>query len=244
MNTPSVHEQDDLRYAEYVLGVLDADQRTALEQDIRDNPLVATAVFQWEQRLLPLSEELAPSMPPAYVWARIRAELGFTKGETTVRPIARSEWWNNLLLWRWIGIGASLAAAASVALWVAVPRAVPTPSTISASYMASTIKQDNGDTGWTATMDMQHERMIVVPAHPEALAQGKSPELWLIPAGKKPMSLGMIARDKPTSIALRADLMSALSATAVLAVSAEPAGGSPSGQPTGPVVAKGIITGA
>ncbi len=242
MNTPATPDHDDPRYAEYVLGVLDAAARAAIEQEMRDNPHAATAVSLWQQRLLPLAEEIDPSTPPAYVWARIRADLKLSEPGTSARP--RASLWNNLALWRWLGIGASVVAAASIAIMLTVPRPVTTPPAISASYMASAIEQDNGSTGWTATMDLQHARMIVVPASPATLASGKSPELWLIPAGKKPISLGVIAGDKPTSIALRAELLSQLSATAVLAVSVEPAGGSPTGQPTGAVMAKGAITSA
>jgi anti-sigma-K factor RskA len=109
--------------------------------------------------------------------------------------------------------------------------------------MVASIEQDNGVAGWTATMDLQHHRMLVVPATPAALASGRDAELWLIPPGGKPLSLGVIARTKPTSVNLRPDLLAQLSARALLAVSVEPRGGSPTGQPTGPVVAKGAISG-
>ena len=85
-------------------------------------------------------------------------------------------------------------------------------------------------------------RMVVVPATPVAFAQGRAPELWLIPAGGKPISVGMIARDKPTTLALDPALLARLGPTAALAVSVEPLGGSPTGQPTGAVVAKGAIS--
>jgi hypothetical protein len=45
---------------------------------------------------------------------------------------------------------------------------------VSAGYMGSTIQQDNGVTGWTATMDLQHARMVVVLATPVAFAQGRA----------------------------------------------------------------------
>jgi anti-sigma-K factor RskA len=110
--------------------------------------------------------------------------------------------------------------------------------------MVSAIQQDNGITGWTATMDLQHGRMIVVPAAPAAFAQGRAPELWLIPAGQKPISVGMITPDKPTTLKLDPALLARLGPTALLAVSVEPVGGSPTGQPTGPVIAKGAISGS
>ena len=241
MTTTDTPDDDDLRYAEYVLGVLDAVARAAVEQEMAGSPQVVAAVSRWQQRLLPLAEEIGPSSPPAYVWARIRADLHLAEPAGKARP--RTSWWDNLALWRWFGIGAGALAAASIALMLTTSQPVTTPPAISASYMASTLQQDNGSTGWTATMDLQHARMIVVPAGPETLAPGKSPELWLIPAGHKPISLGLIASNKPTSIALPAQLLSQLSATAVLAVSVEPAGGSPTGQPTGTILAKGAIIG-
>lgn len=73
---------------------------------------------------------------------------------------------------------------------------------------------------------------------------GKAPELWLIPPGQKPIALGMIGSKGSTTVKLSPALLAQLSAKALLAVSVEPPGGSPTGQPTGPVIAKGIISGA
>ncbi len=90
-------------------------------------------------------------------------------------------------------------------------------------------------------MDLQHARMVVVPAKPHTLPAGRAPELWLIPAGQKPIAVGMIAASGPTTIELSRALVARLGPTAALAVSVEPPGGSPTGQPTGPVIAKGSI---
>ncbi|KZC21761.1 MULTISPECIES: anti-sigma factor [Rhodanobacter] len=240
MNTPTDHRDDNLRHAEYVLGVLDAAARAAVEREIRDDPQAAAAVAAWQRRLMPLTDEVEASTPAPYVWARIRDALQLAEPAV---PRPRPGLWNNLNLWRWLGLGASVVATASVVVMLAQPHRATTPTTTRAGYMAATIEQDNGVTGWTATMDLQHARMIVVPATPVAFAPGRTPQLWLIPPGEKPVSLGVIARDRPTSIALRADLLARLDARALLAVSVEPSGGSPTGQPTGPVVAKGAIGG-
>lgn len=244
MNTPTDDGNHDLRYAEYVLGVLDADARAAVAHEIRNTAEAATAVALWQRRLLPLSDTIAEVTPAPYVWARIHDALQFGAPLRTPVPAQpRTRLWDNLALWRWLGIGASLAAAALVVV-VSLPRVVPTPAVVSAGYMASTIQQDNGATGWTATMDLQHSRMVVVPATPVAFASGRAPELWLIPAGGKPIAVGMIARDKPTTLTLDPGLLARLGPTAALAVSVEPVGGSPTGQPTGAVIAKGAISGA
>jgi anti-sigma-K factor RskA len=67
-------------------------------------------------------------------------------------------------------------------------------------------------------------------------------ELWLIPAGDKPHSLGLIAPGRPVRIEVPRDLVERISAESALAVSMEPPGGSPTGQPTGPVIASGKLT--
>lgn len=241
MNTPAHENDEDLRYAEYVLGVLDGEARAAVAQDIERSPTAAAAVARWERDLLPLTEEIVDVAPAPYVWPRISDALNLT---SPAREPPRKGLWNNLPLWHWIGIGASAVAVASLLILATPPRPAPTPAPVAVStgYMVSSIQQDNGVTGWTATMDLQNARMVVVPAAPTAFEQGHAPELWLIPAGQKPISVGMILPDKPTTLALDPVLLSRLGPTAALAVSVEPVGGSPTGQPTGPVIAKGAIS--
>jgi anti-sigma-K factor RskA len=240
MSTPVLENDDDLRYAEYVLGVLDADARAAVARELESSPAAAATVAVWERNLLPLTDEIADLTPASYVWARI---LDALKLGAPARATARKGLWNNLALWHWIGIGASAVAVASLMIVLSTPRPSPlAPVAASAGYMVSIIQQDNGVTGWTATMDLQNARMVVVPATPAAFAQGRAPELWLIPSGQKPISVGMILPDKPTTLVLDPALLSRLGPTAALAVSVEPVGGSPTGQPTGPVIAKGAIS--
>jgi anti-sigma-K factor RskA len=237
MNTPAEDGNDDLRYAEYVLGVLDAGARAAVAHEVETTSEAAVAVALWQRRLMPLADDIDDVAPAPYVWARIHDTLHLDEPSRT--PPSKGLW-DNLPLWRWLGIGASAVAVALLVV-VSLPRMALTPTVVSAGYMASTIQQDNGSTGWTATMDLQHARMVVVPAMPVAFAEGRAPELWLIPAGGKPISVGMIARDKPVTLALDPALLARLGPTAALAVSVEPIGGSPTGQPTGPVIGKGTI---
>lgn len=238
MNTPADDGNNHLRYAEYVLGVLDADLRAEVAREVETSSEAATAVALWQRRLMPLADTITDVAPAPYVWARIHHALGL---DTPTRAKPKSGGlWNNLPLWHWLGIGASALAVALLVV-VSLPRSAPTPAVVNASYMAATIQQDDGSAGWTATMDPQRGRMVVVPATPIAFETGRAPELWLIPAGGKPIAVGMIAHDKPTTIALDAALVAQLGPTALLAVSVEPIGGSPTGQPTGAVVAKGAI---
>ena len=243
MNTPLDREpEEDLRYAEYVLGVLDADARAMVERELETDPHAAAEVARWREYLLPLAEDIAPAAPPDFVWARIVGELRFDKPAHGELPAtARANWWNRLALWRGLALGAAAVAVAFIIAFLVVPRSSIVPPKPQVAYMASTITQNNGQVGWTATMDVQHARMVVVPAKPQTLPRGRAAELWLIPAGQKPIPVGMIASNAPTTLTLDAALVARLGPTAALAVSVEPPGGSPTGQPTGPVIAKGSI---
>lgn len=241
MNTPLDHNNSQLRYAEYVLGVLDADARADVAHEVSASDEAATAVMLWQRRLQPLSEEVASVTPPAYVWTRIHETLRLVAPTRERADVARPGLWHNLRFWHWLGLGASTLAAACLVLLLATSgqRGVSHPPAI--PFMASTITQTNGQVGWTATMDVQQARIIVVPVTPASFAQGKAPQLWLVPAGQKPISVGMIAADAATTLTLDRALIARLGPTAALAVSVEPIGGSPTGQPTGPVIATGAI---
>lgn len=235
MNSPADDDSGDLRYAEYVLGVLDADARAVLEREIASSSAAAAAAAQWRRRLEPLVEEISPETPPEVLWEHIRAALD--ADARNVRP--RRGLWENLRLWHWLalGSGALLAAACAALVFMAVHQG-PSPPI---PYMAATITETNGQVGWTATMDLRHARMIVVPASPQPVRPNRTPELWLIPSGGKPIAVGLISTHAPTTLTLNAHLLTRLGPTARLAVSIEPHGGSPTGQPTGPVVATGAI---
>ena len=239
MNTPLHDDNDsDLRYAEYVLGVLDADARAAVEREMLESDAAAAAVALWRRRLLPLAAEIADLEPPARLWQRIRTELRLVAPARSERSAGL---WENVRLWHWLSLAAgAVAAACIVALFLVVrrPTAPPNP------YMASTLAQTSGGVGWTATVDIKNARIIVVPAAPQSFAAGRAPELWLIAKGEKPIAVGMISTTAPITLPLGGALLQRVGPTAVLAVSVEPPGGSPTGQPTGPVIATGVIASA
>lgn len=239
MNTPFEDDRNNLRYAEYVLGVLDADTRAAVAREVIENDEAATAVARWQRHLMPLAQTLPEVTPPAYVWARILQALHLDNPREAT-PAPRRSLLENLRLWQWIGMGASVVAVACIVVMLrtVTPTVHEAPAV---TLMVSSIKQTNGVAGWTATMDLSRKEMIVVPATPVAYAKDRSTQLWLIPAGGKPISVGVFTPDATNVLPLNSSLLAQLGPTASLAVSVEPLGGSPTGQPTGPVVAQGSI---
>lgn len=236
MSTP-LDDNSELRYAEYVLGVLDADARADVEREIASNGAAAAAVELWRRRLLPLAQEIAQREPPPHVWAQIRSALQFDAPAAGRPRDARPGIWGSLPFWHRLSLATSaLAAACIVALLLLVRHPAP-----AVPYMASTLTQTDGRIGWTATMDIEKARLIIVPGAPQSFTTGRAPELWLIAKGEKPIAVGMISAGRPVTLPLGPALLSRVGPTAVLAVSVEPPGGSPTGQPTGPVIATGAI---
>ncbi len=72
-------------------------------------------------------------------------------------------------------------------------------------------------------------------------ASGRDFELWMIEGNNPPVSMGVIPAGPTAHIEIAPEAREKLGLGAVLAVSLEPAGGSPTGQPTGPVVAAGDL---
>lgn len=239
MNPTPADNNPDLRYAEYVLGVLDATARAQVEREIATNAAVAAKVATWQERLQPLVEELEPQSPPDYVWHRIRQELGLP-APSVHEPRARRKpgLWSSLRFWRWLTLGAGTVAAACIVLLLAL---APMWKPASLDYMSTVLTQTNGEAGWTVAMDRHHARIAVLPARPPAVARFRVLELWLIPQAGRPIGIGIVAPYMPTALTVDAKLARKLAPNAVLAVSVEPPGGSPTGRPTGPVIAEGMI---
>jgi anti-sigma-K factor RskA len=245
MSTPADHDPD-LRGAEYALGVLDADERRAFERAAETDPALRAAVERWQHRLALLAEDLRPLPVPTRVWTRIERDLGFLPVRQSPKPEA-SSWWNSLRIWRAVGVGASVAAVALAIVNVVAlrePRG-PAPGVVASAngYMVATLARPDGIAHWTATVDLRRREMVIVPAVTMTVGAGRATELWLIPPGGKPVALGVFPADAPARMALPEPIVAQLSGRAVLAVSIELPGGSPTGQPTGPVVATGPMHG-
>jgi len=240
---PAADDGDDLLAAECALGVLEGAERdSALRRRLRE-PGFDRAVEAWEDRLAGLTGGIAPVAPPAEVWAGIVKQLESGGGVVELR-LRRS-----LAAWRAVAASAgAVAAALAVALiWPHPPPALTggqlTASTAEHSpaleqVMTARMTGANGPTVFVAVVDPQSHVIVVTPAT-VSVTKGRSPELWLIPAGGKPIALGLAAFGRSVRLNPKIDIGDP--ARAILAMSMEPLGGSPTGQPTGPVVATGAL---
>jgi anti-sigma-K factor RskA len=97
--------------------------------------------------------------------------------------------------------------------------------------------------GWLLTLARAGDGgvQISVAAQPGLTPEaGRDYELWALPSGGKPVSLGLLPQLGRARLTLEAT-RAALLAAGGLAVSVEPMGGSPTGQPTGEVRYQGTL---
>ena len=107
--------------------------------------------------------------------------------------------------------------------------------------LVAVLQQEPTAPAFLLTVDPQSRTLVVrrVSATPEA---GRSYELWLISSQfPTPKSLGVVGNDEFTQRQIPGNFDVATLRAASYAVSLEPAGGSPSGVPTGPVLFTGKI---
>ncbi|HBS61785.1 MAG TPA: hypothetical protein DEB32_03440 [Stenotrophomonas sp.] len=236
----------DILAGEYVLGVLDAAQRAEVEQRIARDPGFARLVSQWENRLAPLLDSLGTEAVPAHLWPRIRTSLGWPSVGATPRAWQRTGFWQGMTaLAAVVALVAVLARRDVVPVAPVAPPVAVTPTTPAepeqATRPVTPLLHDDGSPGWLASVDKAHGKVLMVPVPAPADAAGRAPELWLIPAGGAPRSLGLVSINRAHTVAVPDMLRDALVNGSVLAITLEPSGGAPQGIPTGPVIAKGDI---
>ena len=211
-------EQVDYLAAEFVLGTLRGPARRRFARLITDRADVRFAVWRWERHLSELANGLTPHTPRRRVWQNIRRRIELSQ----TKP-------NFLQQWRglWLALPTAIAAA-----WLAIVL-LPTPS---ADRIAVFVDQ-NAETLWVISADLDTGLLQTEAITAPAAASNTSYELWvLLPAGP-PQSLGLLpVTGGSVETRISAQLIAALTAAGRLAISLEPEGGSPTGQPTGPVV--------
>ncbi len=225
-------EDGKLTAAEYVLGVLGGSERRAVERRIASDQVLAREVAFWEKQLGSLADGIPSVAPPASAWTNIAAALD----RAEQRAAQRGGLWQSLNFWRGLAVGTSALAAACLAALIYVGAVSPPPTPLVAQLGA-----EGGKTGFVAAVNSGGGTLTIVPAALLSAEEQKAMELWLIPPGDKPHSLGLIDPNKPVTIKVPQDLVTRVNNEAVLAVSLEPPGGSPTGQPTGPVIANGKL---
>ena len=219
--------------AEYVLGVLGAAERRDFERRLAQEPRSAP-------RSNTGSSGSARSRPRSSRSIRRRKPGRGSRRRSTEpmhRAARRGGLWNSLPFWRWAAIGSAAVAAASIAaLVVRRPRA-------GSERAAGRQARRQQRPGRFRRRDRSGAQR---PDHRPGLGDQREPARAGTVADRARRQAALARPDRGgtrrSTSTCRPNLIQRIAADATLAVSLEPPGGSPTGQPTGPVIANGKLT--
>ena len=225
---PPERDDDSLLAAEYVLRLLPPDEARAFAERLASEPALRDEVAFWAERLSGLDAEFSEEPPRAAVKETLMARLF---GDTAPSV------WQRLGLWQGLSF-ASLLLAGFFAwqLLQAPPQEIPGRGPLYVSEIAA----DDQSLRVLAVYDSDAGELQINRTAGQA-ASGRVLELWAIAEGAAPVSLGVLPEAQTTGVSLPEQFRAQV-ADLTLAISDEPPGGSPTGQPTGAVLAVGTVT--
>ena len=218
----------DALCGEYLLGTLRGAARRRFERALREEPRVALRFSQWAQTYAPRYSNMIDVSPSAESWKRLERELQLSR--------YRTPWHRRVALWR------AFAIAVTAALAFAIGLPILRPDVRESATLPIAQLQGKADAARVTAMLGRDGRTLELRAtRPVIAGPAQSYELWLLPAeGGAPLSLAVLG-SLDARFAVPQAHAGRLRSGAKFAVSVEPAGGSPTGAPTGPVILIGEI---
>jgi anti-sigma-K factor RskA len=226
--------RDDLDLVdEYVLGLIDGADREAFELRLEDEPDLRAAVARSRDRFVEL-DLTAPALPlDEALWtpvARIQRVIGL--GDKPASPPANLPGPPSGRLRRYFGT--ALAAGIGLAIGAAVSLTTLQPDPI-----VLTVLVDAAGTPLAVVEDFGSAEARVRFVADVAVPEGRQMQVWTLPSPETgPVSLGLL--QGPAGQVLRGPDLTRPAEGQLYEITLEQLGGSPTGRPTGPVVAKGF----
>lgn len=220
----------DLLAGEYVLGLLADAARCRFERLTMDSPGLRASLNFWEERFAAWSLTLSPVEPPKHLWWRLMGQIRRERAP-------RREVFGNAFWRAW-----AVAATLVIAVIVVTERFAPPPEVKPAAV--ALVSDAKGQPLWLISVHPEVRRIDMKVIRPNPPPPGKSYELWMLPGSGNPVPMGLMNSEGLASETVTPELLAKLAQARGLAISIEPAGGSPTGLPTGPVVYTAAIVSA
>ncbi len=217
----------DALCGEYAVGTLRGLARRRFERALKEEPPVAARLQYWQSMFAPAYADAIEVSPSPALWKRLELSIGLAR--------YRTPWHKRMEFWRIWAVGATAALALAVGLTSVLPTINNSTSTVIAQLAGKT-----DIPAVTAALSADNSTLQLHAARPIIAGPNQSYELWLLPPQGDPISLAVLG-DLDARFAIPTAQHDALRSGAKLAISVEPAGGSPSGKPTGPVILVGDI---
>ncbi|MBS3849755.1 anti-sigma factor [Devosia sp. BSSL-BM10] len=219
--------------AEYVLGLLSSGEHERVGRLIENDQSLRAERDFWVSRFAALNEEYEETPVPGHIYAAIEARAF---GDVVkARPTA--SFWESLMVWRSIAAGALAVAVAAVGFNLMQPASDVSSLT---TQLVAALEEEGSAVKFVALYDGSGN--VRLTALSGDAVPNKDFELWAIQGGNNPISMGVIPVDQRSAVEISPDVMAGWGEGSVLAITLEEAGGSPDGNPHGPIVAKGAVT--
>lgn len=215
---------------EYVLGTLDAADHAAVVDRLVHDTALLREVYHWQDRLMPLARIGAGTQdaaPGPSVWAGIerRLHVNLPPGAAANDPL-----WRRLRRWQWAGGVAMAASLVLATLLVLRP-----PSEPPERYLTLLQSPQAQRTGWVVEATAGGRIRLVPVGASDPVPSDRALQFWTKPQGAdRPTSLGLVRPGQVTE--LPAQRSPAIGAEQLFELTLEPAAGSPTGLPTGPIL--------
>lgn len=228
------HDDIHVLAGSYVAGLMDASETQDFEQRLANDPALRDAVNSAREQFLELDVTAAPVAPSANLWSRVEAGIDAQpqivdlashrqNRMSPARPAANGFWRGFAAA----SVVAMLAGASIYAsLWPSPPRLV-------------VVLLDDNARPVSIVETYAGQKIRVVPLGRLDVPPGRTLQVWTLPdPATGPVSIGLLSSSSAT--VLEGPALPNPKLEQLYEITIEPAGGSPSGRPTGPIVGKGF----
>jgi len=251
--------------AAHALGTLRGGARRRFESLSRENPGIRSRALLWQETFAAFTEIQPAMLPNPQVWQRIENLLPQAR-KPAVEPTSAvatgaAEMLQNLRralsLWRGLAMGGALAAVVAAVVGIRLDQqlgqrgselaqAKQEGAQLTAQMAAQArieyvaVLQDDKQAGSVlVTFDPAKRALTLKRVGDYQMDADKSLELWALPPGQAPRSLGLMGQG---AVARLTAAEGEVAPSPMLAITLEPKGGAPTGGgPTGPIVFKGAL---
>lgn len=220
------------RAGQYVLGLLEGAERVRFEQEVANDPVLAAAVTRLQGNFQALDNTVAPQPASPALWAAIaraiEEEAPAAAGNVVPLPQAptrRTGW---------------MAMAASVVVAMGVGYLAGSFGTGARQPVMIAVLLNPADATPGAIVEaFADDSVRLVPLDRFEIPAGNILQVWTLPdPATGPVSLGTFS--DPTAIRLSGPDLPSPQTGQLYEITLEPAPGSPTGRPTGPILVKGF----
>jgi anti-sigma-K factor RskA len=260
MNIAEHSELLDQLALRYAVGILRGGARRRLEAMARQNGAIRARILLWQERMVALMELPVSAAPSPNVWKRIENSLqalpkhlleatpGLQALQTKLAQLRNSlQWWRAGAAFAGVAaiVGALVALQGAQSLEgrgqqiAQLEKQLQQQAAQQQIQYVAVLADEKSDASVLVTFDPDKKRLLLQRVGGYQEAADKSLQLWALPPGQAPQSLGVMGADKVLRLTATPEQIRNVP---TLAISLEPKGGVPSSTgPTGPVLFKGAL---